>query len=95
MEVVQCSTDREAINMGIWLHETLSLLAHWRVRLPLMTTSGHWRAIIGCLGCAACIIHKSSATGSQHVTFELTIGLVALVTIQQHLHNLAVTLGPS
>ena len=32
MEVVQCSTDREAINMGIWMHETLSLLARWRVR---------------------------------------------------------------
>ena len=32
VEVVQCSTDREAINMGIWLHETLSLMARWRVR---------------------------------------------------------------
>ena len=32
VEVVQCSTDREAINMGIWMHETLSLLARWRVR---------------------------------------------------------------
>ena len=34
VEVVQCSTDREAINMGIWMHETLSLLARWRVRAP-------------------------------------------------------------
>ena len=34
VEIVQCSTDREAINVGIWMHETLSLLARWRVRLP-------------------------------------------------------------
>ena len=31
LEIVQCSTDREAINLGIWMHETLSLLARWRV----------------------------------------------------------------
>ena len=31
MELVRCATDREAINLGIWLHETLALMARWRV----------------------------------------------------------------
>ena len=31
VELVRCATDREAINLGIWLHETLALMAHWRV----------------------------------------------------------------
>lgn len=31
VELVRCATDREAINLGIWLHETLALMARWRV----------------------------------------------------------------
>lgn len=32
VELVLCSTDAEAANLGLFLQHTLSLMAHWRVR---------------------------------------------------------------
>ena len=36
VELVLCSTDAEAANLGLFLQHTLSLMAHWRVRCPTL-----------------------------------------------------------
>ena len=38
-QILLCCTDREALNLGVLLHDTLQLLERWRVRNDCKTCS--------------------------------------------------------
>lgn len=66
VELVLCSTDAEAANLGLFLQHTLGLMAHWRVRsqFPIRGDLRLWKELLNPHPHAACTAQHAIFLGS-------------------------------